>query len=332
MATDSDDCSFTLTSDDENRALPNTNSAKKSQENISTDNVLCEKDQNIPQPENMAITDQTTHNDDDFLAELAKENQQLEAELEAAKNKMSQGENSKKCTKSKLENSNENIEEKNIIEPCPDLPPLQIMEEPSINSGRNILSPIHKISETVPVTARDPLVGLNKNEQEPLDKKCRSLQLRLTGCQKAIKNMEQSNQEKDKIIAELNEKLKNVQSNSDIQIKYSKIESDYEKMKEINEKLVHEKNEIMQKYTEKEQSLHKENEEYFFYIFICKKRLIKQVKKSQGKADYFEKELKLSTEKYKKLQEKTRKILEDSQQISKSYEKIINIVNSKLNI
>ncbi len=56
----------------------------------------------------------------------------------------------------------------------------------------------------------------------------------------------------------------------------------------------------------------------------------RQIKKAQGKADYFEKELKVQTEKYKKLQEKTKALLSDSCNICKSYEKLVSVIETKL--
>ena len=54
-------------------------------------------------------------------------------------------------------------------------------------------------------------------------------------------------------------------------------------------------------------------------------RLQKNAKKAQAKSEYFEKELKQQTEKYKKLQEKVATLLKDTENICASYERFAQI-------
>ena len=51
------------------------------------------------------------------------------------------------------------------------------------------------------------------------------------------------------------------------------------------------------------------------------------MKKAQGKADYFEKELKQQMEKYKRIQGKTATLLEDTEGVYKSYERFNQLIN-----
>eukprot|EP01022_Parablepharisma_sp_SALTPOND_P018287 TRINITY_DN297_c0_g1_i12.p9 TRINITY_DN297_c0_g1~~TRINITY_DN297_c0_g1_i12.p9 ORF type:complete len:254 (-),score=44.96 TRINITY_DN297_c0_g1_i12:5150-5911(-) len=229
MTTDSEDCSFTLTSDDEERRLSLTHSAKKS-------TVLSEKDMNAfeapPEPTNNT----TTHNDDDFLSELMKENQQLEAELAAA---TGQRKFMEKCSPRP--------------EPYPALPPLQtqLVDESAVSSKK-----LQCTSYTSPTTARNSLKE-NIKENEPLNKKCRSLQLRLTGAQKAMKNLEAVNKEKDEIIAKLKGELGEGLDNKEEKEMRKRLEMENKELKEE----VKELKEIANNYGAENDELRREMQE-----------------------------------------------------------------------
>ena len=194
-----------MTSDDEERRASLVASAKKS--SFGTQNILLEeKDVNVLpacEPSNT-----TAHNDEEFLNDLINENKQLEAEYNMI---MSKKITTPHADRLPLQESR-NVQP-NTTAPCEKkIVSVMSTEQPENSCTSPPKAPSAQLSPRSTWTKENCKTG---NEPEQLGKKCRSLQLRLTGAQKAMKNMENVNKMKDDMIAELKEQLTEKQQTID---------------------------------------------------------------------------------------------------------------------
>ncbi len=313
---DSDDCSFTLTSDDEER--------ERRMSLVTPSTVLQDKDSNVgPDP-----TNTTAHNDEDFLNELVKENRQLETEWQQIMNK--------KVPSPRPAPPVQEPKSAPVPVPVPSAPPPSDENLPSPSRATTIQSAAH-------VSPRSGSQSVRVPEEEGETRRCRSLQLRLAGAQKTIKRLEDDNMEKEKEIAELTGKLENAKkgtvSTKDIDMeKELELAAANARAKEMDEKNAELQREIEVLKTaassgEKSQKMDEDMRQQFearieeYYLGTNPCRLQKQTKKAQGKAEYFEKELKLQGERYRALQTKSQGLLRDAENICKSYARFSQIAS-----